>query len=300
MLDTGSEASCAFFLQFLVGYLDGCRESGRLILEDLTESIAIVTTVPSVPTADSNGGSNICPSGLPVANFANKLLIVDFWVVVEKTIAHGCPAPPPSSYEDPELQVYLHPLAFTAVSAPLASPTLSAEVAGKANTSAASLLGSFIVSTAEGESKVFYFLVCNKNIAMVDPVQQLKFTCSALIHHDIVVLSNWSDGVTTEEEEGDERPLEVAVVFGGGAFKWNSMVCSGCVYSLSLRSDASDMMLPPWKVLTRNKCLTVTEDMVVQYVSGCGSGGRVRDVANLVSQLRLPPLRSVNSSHKTR
>ena len=258
------------------------------------------TSLSGLPVTHSNGVANTASPELAVANYGSRLLVTDFLVIVERTLAQSGLALPSSVSPclDTDLQLYLHPVAFTAVSAPPASPAL-----GKADTSG-SLLGSFIVSTAEGERKVLYFQVRNKNIAMSDPVYGFKFTCIALVHYDTLVLSNWSEGRSESEgraesevgEEGCEHPLEIAIFFRGEAFKWYSVVCSGSVYSLKLGPKSSDVSLPPWKVLATNRSLTVTEDMVVQYVGGHGTGRRVQDVADLVRQLHVPLLRSVNAS----
>lgn len=343
-----------------MGHLHGCCHSGQLLLQDLTGTIAVVTTLPSAPTShtspsglpvvNSNGGSGIFPrqpvanglavtdsngdhdaslselpgnggphtglavangvpvangsgcldtslSELAVANYGSRLLITDFWIIVERTIAQSGLALPPSAASsclDSELQVYLHPVAFTAVSAPPTSPAPLAEA-----NSSVSLLGSFIVSTAVGERKILYFQVQNKNVTMTDPVHGLKFTCIALIYHDALVLSDWKKpeaGSDEGEGESGEHPLEVAIFFRGDAFKWYSVVCGGCMYSLRLRPDSADMVLPSWEVLAKNRSLTVTSDMVVQYVGGRGTGGCVQDVAELVRQLHMPPLKSVHPS----
>lgn len=284
---------------------NGCRDTSSFKLPIANgggPSISGLTVANGPPVANGNRCPDTSLSGLAVANYGNRLLITDFWIIVERTIAQSGLALPPStsSCVDSELQVYLHPVAFTAVSAP---PTSPAEAAGTANASV-SLLGSFIMSTAVGESKVLYFQVQNKNMTMTDPVHGLKFTCITLIYHDAVVLSSWKKAEAGREEEGEgeggEHPLEVAIFFRGDAFKWYSVVCSGCVYSLRLCPDSSDMALPSWEILAKNRSLTVTSDMVVQYVGGRGTGGRVQDVAELVRQLHMLPLRNVHASQRTR
>lgn len=276
--------------------LQGCKRTGQLALFDLTGSFPVVSTVPRPATSFSShdGASNPHLA----AHCGGRLLITDFWVVVEKTVAQ-------STTIDTELQFYLHPVEFSVIpSCPDSAASTGMPVDSQQS--------SFLVESGEGENKMLFFRVLNKNTVMTCP--QLKFTCMALIHPDSRKVTappvDSSEGGAGEDEgpleiaippgasQGGvaEGPLKIAIFFGEGAFRWYSVVCNGCVYSLSFRPRASDMVLPPWKVLKANLSLSVTEDMEVRYVGGGGCG---QDVADLIKQLLLPPLKTSYFSHES-
>ena len=195
--------------------------------------------------------------------------------------------------------MYIHSVDYTIVPVP-SSPGPSCR--------RGSFYGSFIVSQGEGLGEL-YFEVQNKNIVMADPERGFKFTCLALVHPDYHTLikgtntSAESDIASSKDKEealsGNGEGVDcllVAVVFEGGSFKWYSTVCNRCRYLLSMHPSVSDMSLPTWDILRKKRSLTVTSDMVVQYVGGCSSGGCVQDVSGLIGQLLLPPLRTTRGA----
>lgn len=280
---------------------------GESVIHDLTATLPVVTTVPKSPPSPphplspivaSPHGSRLsppCPPAAPhsrdppsllMAPHGSMLLLKDYWFVLERTVSKS---PTHTSNTDTDLSVYLHPVEFTIV--PVSSPS-------ETGCLRASFLGSFIVPPAEGEGRhqVLYFRVLNKNIVMADPVHQLKFTSVVSIHHDYHTLVGYcgDTGVLPAGGGRAEGPLQIAIVFEGDAFKWYCVVHNHCSYSLTLRS--ADMSLPSWDVLRKNRSLTITTEMVVQYMGGCGNDGCVQDVADLARQLLLPSLRTVRGA----
>ena len=336
-------------LQFLVGLLRGSKGTGGLVIEDCTSILPLVTTMPHPP---GDGSSDSTHSEPLVASSVSgcRLIVTDYLVIVERTTMFG--QNDVSSSNSTQLHTYLHPVKYSIVK----TSRDSTESSPRPSSAPQSPMGSFIVPTAEGESKVLYFRVHNKNVMMIDPVHQYKFMCTAFVHPDHQALcssdmdthmcrgdvrgmagnmpglvkgghqlhgnagtqcSTGSSGLVKGERvrmSGDmgskepsssstlssrslgtcgdiRRPLLIALFFGGDAFRHYSMICNGCLYSLSQHSSAADVPLPSFDVLMRKKALVVTRDMKVQYVCGRGSGGCVQDVADLVKQLLLPPLK---------
>ncbi len=251
------------------------------------------------------------------------MILADLWVIVERTTSQGsCSAPSSSSSSsaaDAGLQLYVHPVTFSVV-----PPSDTTEGAGQrrlssTHSSAGDVSvddGSFLIG--KDESDVLFFRVINKNAVMADPRCRLKFTCATMVHPDLQTLSACCPGEGVDQENegpgkiGDQevegsnivmggreikgplQPLQVAIIFGGAAFKWYGMVQNGCTYLLTLHSHASDVPLPSWEVLRTNRTLSITDDMVPQLVSGRGGRGKdVLDVSDLAKQLLLPPLKTL-------
>lgn len=184
--------------------LQGCKRTGQLALFDLTGSFPVVGTVPRPVTSFSShdGASNPHLA----AHCGGRLLITDFWVVVEKTVAQSSSSN--ASSIDTELQFYLHPVEFSVIPS---CPDSAASAAAAASTGMPvdSQQSSFLVESGEGENKMLFFRVLNKNTVMTCP--QLKFTCVALIHPD----SRRVTAPPVDSSEGgageDEGPLEIAI-----------------------------------------------------------------------------------------
>ena len=286
--------------------LDGCPQTGWMVLQDSTGTLPLVASVPpqatptTTPPPDTHVGCSDRPEAV-LADYGERIVVSDYWVVVERTTFQGSSSPP-----DPDLHMYVHPVTCAVVPPTDTPPNEGAcpQSSSPSPSSPSSSSSSFLIGSGDGERDALFFRVICKNTVMVDPLRGLHFTCAATVHRTRPPVScggsvESHEGARDIEGFGDgglesSGPLEVAILFRGAAFRWYSAVRNGCTYLLTLHSCASDMTLPPWEVLRANRSLTVTDDMVVRWVGdGRGSGGRGQDVLELVKQLLLPPLKTV-------
>ncbi len=279
-------------------------------------------------------------SEILVSQLNKKLILYDFWVVIEKTITHET-----SEKTSSDLLMYLHPIAFKTVPLPPQKPSNEGKCRFPDNSFNPSQ--SFLIrGSSDNHIKNYYFRVLNKNMARINAVQKHEFTCQVHIHTELdslyaavlpgsstestsgsrlgkdslyaallprrstestagsrlgkdslytAVLPRSSSETTPGSRLGRDR-LKIAIIFGGNCFKWFYLLKNNCIYSLSLKSGLSDLALPAWCVLERNLSLTVTEDMVVEFIGVCGGGGCVQDVGDMMKQLLLPPFKTDESA----
>ena len=301
------------FLQFLVGDLGGCDRSGFLVLRDRTGAIPVIPILPkwSCPTPTTDHKVDL--SRVPLTHYGNKLIVSDFWIILEKSTDQNC-----SNISPPDVCVSIHPIESTVIPVSCDSVERGKDGVSKSFQATAE---SFLFSDGDDADQTLYFKVLNKNIVTINSFQKREFTCQVLIHPCLDTLinfsevrcagsSSWSEcairsgGSTSSSEERPsstsdtdfgKKPLRVAMFFSEAVFKWFSLISNECVYSLGLMEEASDLVLPTWSVLEKNLSLTVTEDMVIKLLSifdGC-----VLDVADLTKQLLLPSFQTTSLSN---
>ena len=263
-------------LQVLIGRLQGCKNSGFLVLQDKMGTLRVVSIIPKICDQILTESSERNHSKLLIVHIGCQVMVTDYMVIVEKIISKGL-----TGGSEFTLQLYIHPISFTVV--PLTTEN---------NTDRTKLpicpFESFLSHNSEELAQTVYFRVLNKNIVITDPVRKCEFTCQALIHANIQVLAEGSN------DTGVRPPLKIGIVFGGVSFKWFSLISNNSLYSLSLNPDSSDLELISWKALEKNLSLIITEDMFVEFVGVCDRGGSVLDVAELSKRLLLPPFQTLN------
>ena len=276
-----------------MGTLQGCSESGSLVLQDSTGQFPVLLTSTNSQTLNypsslentrSPATNNSCkdwredPSKLSHIRFGTKIIVTDFFIIFEKTINLSCTNVPSSG-----VTAYIHIISFRVVSCSTPTPSLRSE------TNSFHEYPSFLVREDVSDSKVLFFKVLNKNISVVSSAGQLEFTCQALIHSNLDALSlEYNSDKKDMREEKNEVVLKLAIHFGGDAYKWFSVINNGSVYSLSFYTSSSDSVLPSWNVLMRNLTLSVQEDMEIKLVREDPKFADACDVVDISCQLLLP------------
>ena len=217
-------------------------------------------------------------------------MVTDFFVVYEKTV--NLTSTTDSSASDNTV-VYLHIIDFFVVP----------ESFGSCNQVIPSVESSFLARNYDNGEKPICFRILTKNAAVISALGHLEFTCQAILHANSEQLQSnqvrRSCGGKAENDSTNEKLINIAVHFGGNAFKWFPIVQAGSVYEISLREDCCDEVLPSLSVLKKNMLLTVTEDMVLSLVEEESESCRSCDVGDISRRLFLPPFSTRACSQPT-
>lgn len=263
------------FLQILVGYLQGNKQTGGVELSDSTESVPVVCSVPL-----HNEGKQ---QGHPVMHWGCKVLINQATVYVEKT-AEGQSTPQNAIY------IYVNEITF------------ALETPRKASSeSQGSSVHNPKIDESEGAKSTdcLYFVAISKNALVVEPsTSSLSFTMQAQVHTNLNILnqSECSESLQQKQEQHKSitSPARIALEFSSGTVQWYSYLSVGYLYSLSTASKR----LPSLKSLQNEPCITVEDSMEINFIQSVTKSIHccqpVLDVADVISKLFLPRLSTVS------